>query len=181
MKLRTPKGEVTRPTSAKARESLINMLQQEIPGALVADFFSGSGAIGLSAVSRGARGCIFIEKDRSVFSVLDQNLKEASRRASNQNVDLQPFKALNKDASAAWSDIQRYGAVDIVWADPPYADTVKWVAQSQSQIRKLLSEDVGIFALECSFDDRAEIIESLKDWELAKERKFGGTLITLWK
>lgn len=70
----SPKGNGTRPTSSRMRETLFNILQDEIEGVNILDIFAGSGAIGLEALSRGALFATFIESDREAFSTLKQNI-----------------------------------------------------------------------------------------------------------
>lgn len=64
-----------RPTASRVRETLFNWLQTAIPGAIVIDAFAGTGALGIEALSRGAKMAIFIEKDAKVFRTLAQNLR----------------------------------------------------------------------------------------------------------
>lgn len=76
-KLQAPQGETTRPTSDRARETLFSMLTSRIgslEGLLVADLFSGSGALGLEALSRGAGRAIFVEQDASALRALRANI-----------------------------------------------------------------------------------------------------------
>ncbi|NGX26610.1 MAG: Ribosomal RNA small subunit methyltransferase D, partial [Chlamydiae bacterium] len=62
--LKTPKGDRTRPTASKVRESIFSILQNQIEGARFLDLFAGSGSMGLEALSRGAESAVFIEKNR---------------------------------------------------------------------------------------------------------------------
>lgn len=64
-----------RPTSSRVRETLFNWLQTIIPGAIVIDAFAGTGALGIEALSRGAKKAIFIEKDAAVFKTLQANIR----------------------------------------------------------------------------------------------------------
>ena len=61
LRLKTPAGNDTRPTTDRIKETLFNMIQNQIPGGLFIDLFSGSGAIGIEALSRGARHAYFVE------------------------------------------------------------------------------------------------------------------------
>jgi len=66
-KLVSPRGDVTRPTSDRTRETLFSMLQSRLGSfedLIVADLFAGTGALGLEALSRGAAQCLFVEMDR---------------------------------------------------------------------------------------------------------------------
>ena len=78
--LRTPKGMQTRPTTDRIKETLFNILQAGIAGCNFLDLFSGSGAIGIEALSRGAAHCVFVEQDRDAVTCLKD--KAAGRRRS---------------------------------------------------------------------------------------------------
>ncbi len=73
-RLKVINADGLRPTSSRMREMLFNWLQMEIPGAIVVDLFAGTGALGIEALSRGAKRAIFIEKNPKVFTLLKQNL-----------------------------------------------------------------------------------------------------------
>ena len=79
-----PKENKTRPTTSRVRESVFNVLEHTVlengfENLSCLDTFAGSGALGLEALSRGAKNCFFIEKDRSVFQILCQNYNKISR------------------------------------------------------------------------------------------------------
>lgn len=65
--LKTIEGMDTRPTTDRIKETLFNMLQNDVPGSYFLDLFAGSGQIGLEAVSRGARYVAFVENNKSVY------------------------------------------------------------------------------------------------------------------
>lgn len=76
-KLIAPKNDATRPTADRTRETLFSMLTSRLgsfEGLVVADLFSGSGALGIEALSRGAEQCLFAEQDRDALDVLRKNL-----------------------------------------------------------------------------------------------------------
>ena len=72
--LRAPEGADTRPTTDRIKETLFNMLQTYIPGCVFVDIFSGSGSIGIEAISRGARKAYFIENAPKALSCIQENL-----------------------------------------------------------------------------------------------------------
>ena len=73
--LTAPKGLNTRPTLAKVKEAIFGMIQFDIADANVLDLFSGSGGLGIEAISRGARHAVFCDRDRSAVSAVRTNLK----------------------------------------------------------------------------------------------------------
>ncbi len=110
--LQSPRGQVTRPTSDRVRESLFMMLGP-LTGLRVVDLFAGSGALGIEALSRGANRVDFVEPDRAARTVLESNL------ASLQLEDLAMIWPLQLP-----SGLKRVAAVlgeaDLILMDPPY-------------------------------------------------------------
>lgn len=83
-KLVAPPGDLTRPTADRTRETLFNMLASRIGSfedLSVADLFAGSGALGLEALSRGARSCLFVEQDSSAIKAIRKNVEDLDARA----------------------------------------------------------------------------------------------------
>ena len=74
LRLKTPAGNDTRPTTDRIKETLFNMIQNQIPGGLFIDLFSGSGAIGIEALSRGARHAYFVENANPAIACIQENL-----------------------------------------------------------------------------------------------------------
>lgn len=111
LQLKTPEGSDTRPTTDRIKETLFNMLQNDVPGGVFLDLFSGSGGIGIEALSRGARKAYFVENDRRAIDCIEANLKH-TKLMENAIV-------LKQDAVTAL----RYSIhepLDIIFADPPY-------------------------------------------------------------
>lgn len=104
-----PKGDVTRPTADRTREALFSMLTARLgdfEGLSVGDFFAGSGALGIEALSRGAASCLFVEQDRAALDALRANLLLEAKgdvRASSV-MALGPAR----------------GPLDLILMDPPY-------------------------------------------------------------
>ena len=107
--IKTIDSDLIRPTLSKIRESLFNVLQNEIEDAIFLDLFAGSGIVGIEAVSRGASEVVFIEKNPKHYKLLKENLK---------NLD---FK--NKTFLADSTNmLERFneGYFDVIFSDPPY-------------------------------------------------------------
>lgn len=109
--LKTPEGLDTRPTTDRIKETLFNMLQPDIPGAVFVDLFSGSGAIGIEALSRGADKAYFIDNSSKALACIQQNL--TFTKTANRAI------VLKQDVCSALGGI-RERKVDIVFMDPPY-------------------------------------------------------------
>lgn len=78
IKLSSPSGNKTRPTSDMLREAVFNIAQHKIQDSLFLDLFAGTGAMGLEALSRGAMKSIFIEKDRTAINCIKENIEKLS-------------------------------------------------------------------------------------------------------
>ena len=104
-----PPGSATRPTSDRTREALFSMLASrlgDLEGLAVADLFAGTGALGLEALSRGARSCTFVERDPRALAALRANVAALGA----QGADIRATSALGF----------RGGPFDLVFLDPPY-------------------------------------------------------------
>jgi 16S rRNA (guanine966-N2)-methyltransferase len=180
LKIKVCDGIQTRPTLAKTRESLINMIQNEVVDAYFVDLFAGSGAVGLAALSRGAKSCVFVENDREAFKALQSNIDSANKRFLKQSVKVDDLVALQKNVGHCWAEIRRFGQPNIIWADPPYSLTTEWLARSSKDVWQNLAEG-GLFALEMNLADQNLVEMADNCWELIKSRKFGSTLICIWQ
>ena len=112
-RLKTLPGAKTRPTSDKLRETLFNVLGASVQGAVFADCYAGSGAVGLEALSRGAEFVYFLENHRPAVRVIEQNLKSSGLE--------QGYQVLALDVCAGLRILEEGGArLDLVFLDPPY-------------------------------------------------------------
>ena len=112
--LKAPDGMDTRPTADRVKESLFNMLNPELYGCALLDLFSGSGAIGIEALSRGAQRAVLVDASMECAGIIKQNL-EVTRLGENAEI-------INEDVYAAIERLGRRGdKFDIIFMDPPYA------------------------------------------------------------
>ncbi len=111
LRLVTPDGNDTRPTQDRIKETLFNMIQNQVPGAVFVDLFAGSGGIGIEALSRGARKAYFIENAQNAFKCILENLK------TTRFEDV--ATALKQDVVLGLRNIHE-SEVDIIFIDPPY-------------------------------------------------------------
>lgn len=112
MPLKAPKGMSTRPTQDRIKETLFNIIQNEVPGSVFLDLFSGSGQIGIEALSRGAEHAYFSDTDRDSLNVIKDNLAftKLSDRAT----------VFRGDAAVSLNSIHEKH-FDIIYMDPPYS------------------------------------------------------------
>lgn len=111
LRLKTPEGMDTRPTTDRIKETLFNMIQNRIPGCIFIDLFAGSGGIGIEALSRGAAHAYFVENKREAIACISENL--SFTKFSNDAT------LLKQEVFSALSMIHEKEA-DIIFIDPPY-------------------------------------------------------------
>ena len=146
-RLEAPRG--ARPTSGKAREALFSILGERIAGANVLDLFAGSGAVGLEALSRGARGVVLVETDSEPLARAIERLAPEPGEA----------RLLARDAASALASLEAEGArFDLVFADPPYA--VPFEDPLSRRILPLLAPG-GLFVLQRDSDEKVPAPEGL--------------------
>lgn len=111
LQLKTPKGMATRPTTDRIKETLFNMLSPYLVDSVFLDLFSGSGGIGIEALSRGAKHAYFVENQKDAIACIQENLK---------------FTGLAQDATILGQDVFRALScihekeTDVIFMDPPY-------------------------------------------------------------
>jgi 16S rRNA (guanine966-N2)-methyltransferase len=169
--LRAPAGAATRPTSEKVREAVFNILGNimgSVEGDHVLDLFAGSGALGIEALSRGARAAVFVESGAAAVRTLRANLTRTGFAPCAEVLPLGMRRALRAFA-------RRGRAVDGIVADPPYG--AGWPTRT---IREVLAAGVlapeGWIALEHRVD---EPVESGPSLVLVQRRRYGRTALTL--
>ena len=112
MPLKTVSGMETRPTTDRIKETLFNMLQSYICDCRFLDLFSGSGAIGIEALSRGAVSCVLIEKNKKAANCILENLKFTRLKDKAE--------VMNQDVFTALSMLEGTEPFDCIFMDPPY-------------------------------------------------------------
>ncbi|NLJ89898.1 MAG: 16S rRNA (guanine(966)-N(2))-methyltransferase RsmD [Clostridiales bacterium] len=146
IKLDTISGDKTRPTTDRTKETLYNMIQYDVPDCIFLDLFCGSGAIGIEALSRGAKQAFFIENNKDAITVTKTNLKKT--KLDDRAI------VIKSDARSSIGELERYNTkFDIIFMDPPY--------------NKSLEEDI-LLALEDSsliHDKTIIIVEASKETE----------------
>ena len=113
-KMRAPRGAITRPTGAKVREAIFNILGPLSPHSVL-DLFAGTGALGIEALSRGASQATFVERDARALAALHRNLREFELTSRARVVDSGVAMALHRLSA---EKAQRFSWV---FVDPPYS------------------------------------------------------------
>ncbi len=151
------KGRDIRPTSDRARQALFNILQNKIYNSVFYDAFSGTGGVGIEALSRGAQKVVFTDIDKKSMEIIKSNL--LSVKESDKDV----FQCSAVDYLSRTSL-----KFDIIFLDPPYASDSGKLALEIIAKRNLLSSD-GIVVFEHKTGDNC-VIDGLT---LTDTRKYG--------
>ncbi len=163
-KLDTPPGDKTHPMGERIRNAVFNSLGSMVNGARVLDIFAGTGAVGIEALSRGARSAVFIERDKIAQKCIQNNL--SALRIENAE--------LIKTSVNNWLQTYSSGKFEIIFADPPYYDT------QQATVQKAVSllEDGGTFVLSWPHNQPAPQLPGLS---VAFERVYAGARIAMYE
>ena len=121
--LKSPKGMALRPTSDKLRETLFNVLGELVVDARFTDLYAGTGAVGIEAISRGAREAVFVEKHPPTAALIKKNLESLEIRKGVLVLALDALKALERLAEEPATTNAR---IDLLFIDPPYAETEQY-------------------------------------------------------
>ena len=137
LRLKTLEGLETRPTQDIIKETLFNVIQMDIPGCTFLDLFSGSGAIGIEALSRGALEAVFVENNKKAVKIINDNL-EFTKLKDNA-------KVITGDYLVALSQLEkREKPFDIIHMDPPYEKDYEKNVLNYLKNSSLINEDTLI-------------------------------------
>lgn len=158
-----------RPTTDRVKETLFNILQNNLSGATVLDLFSGTGNLGIEAISRGAKKVIFVESHPQSLAIIRKNLEKLKVT--------EPYEIYAKDV-LSFLKMPPVSAVDIVFADPPFtkemADEVMSVA-SQSEIFGIET----VMAIESAKKERLQTLYG--EITQIDQRIFGDKILSFFK
>ncbi len=157
-------GNDIRPTSDKVRESLFNILQFKIYGSSFLDLFAGTGAMGIEALSRGAKEVVFNDASKKSLQILNKNLEKikVDKRYSVANFDACRFLQTNSKK------------FDIIFIDPPYGSGLG--IKALSEIKSSLADD-GVVVYEEETPFNGEIV----GLTVTDSRKYGRVYLTFFK
>ena len=162
-KLYTLEGTNTRPTLDRVRESLFNILQFEVKDSIFLDLFSGSGACGIEAISRGAKKAILCDRSKEAITIIKKNMEKTHTKEKITLYQMD-FKELLKT--------KIHEKTDIIFIDPPYQTDFAYEAVKIILENDLITKE-GIIVIETDQEKRVkEKLENL-EIEIMDERKYG--------
>lgn len=161
MKLKTIEGLDTRPTQDRIKETLFNMIQNDIPGCIFADVFSGSGAIGIESLSRGAQKAYFIDNSREACLIIKENL--VFTKLTEKSI------IKRQDAVFALMSLEEE-EVTIIFMDPPYDKGYEKEALNILQNASYVTENT-LLIIEASLLTDFEYVTEL-GFFVVKEKKY---------
>jgi len=159
--LKAPVGPDTRPTTDRIKETLFNMLQPYLQGCVFVDMFSGSGGIGIEAISRGAKKCYFIENAKKANECILDNL--TFTKFTEKGV------MIKQDAVSGLHSIFEK-EVDVIFMDPPYDSLLEKQVLEKLSTMKYVTEDT-LIVVESSLKTDFDYLEEL-GFEIIKDKRY---------
>lgn len=160
LRLKTIEGNGTRPTTDRIKETLFNMINDRMYDCRFLDLFSGSGAIGIEALSRGAREAVFVENNKKAVSCIKENLKFTKL--------IDRAQIIERNAESAVAGLS--GRFDVIFMDPPYDN------EYEKKILELISEsDIAdrdtLIIVEASLDTKMDYLNEY-GYDIVKEKTY---------
>ena len=169
--LYTLEGKTTRPTLDRVRESLFNILQNDIQDCIFLDLFSGSGAIGLEAASRGAEKVILCDKSSDAIRIINKNVQKTHLEEKVEICNYDYKILLNTKIK---------DKLDIIYIDPPYDSDIADDSIENLSCKDYIDEDTKIII---ETDTKEKILEGLKNLNIniIDKRKYGRAILIFCK
>ena len=170
-KLYTLDGTATRPTLDRVKESLFNIIQNDIEDSTILDLFSGSGAIGLEFLSRGAKRAVLCDNSKDAIKIIKQNVQKTHFEEIAEIYNMEFTKLVERLQN------QKF---DIIYIDPPYATDFIKISLEKIIEYKLVNENTKIIV---ETDDETRILNQIEkmDVEITDKRKYGRATIIFLK
>jgi 16S rRNA (guanine966-N2)-methyltransferase len=169
-RLHAPKGSDTRPTGARLKKSLFDVLAPSLEGANVLDLYAGAGALGLEALSRGASHAVFVERARKAADTVRRNIDELGLEGRAELMAM--------DVRLAVPNLGGRKPFDVVFADPPYATDELDRLLGALGTSELVADD-GLVVVE--HHHKRELRESYDELERFRVLKSGESCFTLYR
>lgn len=143
----------TRPTLDRVKESIFSKIQFDVEDAIVLDLFSGTGALGIESLSRGAKHCFFVDNNKTAFNLIKKNISLVNAEQNSTVL----FSAFNVALEKFKSDNVKF---DVVLLDPPFRKGLGKLAIEKLLQLELLNNN-ALVVLECAKEEETLIFEQL--------------------
>ena len=167
-KLEAPIGNSVRPTSDKVKESIFNLLMNDVYGAVCVDLFAGTGGLGLEALSRGAEKCYFCDSSRESLGLIKTNIAKCG--AQDKSV------VMAGDFTKTLSSLKEQA--DVFLLDPPYSDGLYEKCLNMIDSLDLLTDD-GIIIAE--HGKRDYVPEEAGSLVKVREKRYGTVMLSIYR
>ena len=165
-KLKTLDNLDIRPTSDMVKEAIFSIIQFDVPGSSVLDLFAGSGQLGIEALSRGASHCVFVEKNRSAYEIVNDNLDHCDLKKNSRVLLMDSIDYLKVAKSG----------LDIALLDPPYRQGL--IEKALPLLDSKMNEGSIIV---CEHEKELTLAENYGRMQLHKRYKYGKIAVTVYR
>ncbi len=166
-KLKALEGNEVRPTTERVKEAIFSIIQFETEGRLFLDLFAGSGQMGIEALSRGAKGAVFVDERRESINIIRQNLQSTKLENHAQLLQMDAFSYIRRNHAEKF---------DIAFLDPPYTTGIL------QEILPLVTENMkktGVII--CENPVFEEIPEKINRFTLDRNYRYGKIMISVYR
>ncbi len=167
-------GLETRPTTERLRQAWLNALQMSLPDSRILDLFSGSGALGLEAISRGAAFVVFVESNPKAAAVIQKNINDLGVQDQ--------AKVINKKIELALAELTREPPFDFIFMDPPYHQGYEEMVLQTWPLKQLLVEN-GKICVESAKPKGARKeggFSAPPSFEMIRDERYGDSQLTFY-
>ncbi len=170
IRLKTLEGEETRPTAERVKEAIFSMIQFDLEGRSVLDLFSGSGQMGLEAVSRGASTAVMVDRSKAAVQIIEDNLSKTK---------LTPWCTVQQSDCMDFIYKNQGSKFDIIFLDPPYASGL-YCPVIQAMLNADMLKPMSIIVCESDHDEIfGENHDLAERFVIKKQSKYSKTVITI--
>ena len=170
--IKTPKGQLARPTLCRVREAIFSLLTGCLEDARVLDLFAGAGSLGFEALSRGAQRCVFVDRSRAHLTLIRQN---AALLGCEGAISVR--QAVLPRGLAGMADGQGAAPFDIVFLDAPYGEGLSGPTLDHLAQGPWLAPG-ALIVVETR---KSEALPGPAGWELLKDRQYGDTRVMVFQ
>lgn len=168
-KLNGPSGFEFRPTTGRVKSFLFSFFESEIRNARILDLFSGTGSLGLEAVSRGASECFFVEQNPNAIQLLKKNIRDCGFETRVRIFEGDVFHTIRRFGN-------QHERFDFILADPPFKESLR-AKIAVAVDREPILDPYGVLIIEHEFHDKDLMQHGLK---LLRQKRFGHCVLSLY-